>query len=155
MVRIRACIEPSSTEYFSCSKSIDCEDIHHSHLRQLPADSGFDPYVYLDTELVLGNRSLCFQDFCPAWQVRMSANLDELAKIPLACFWIPAELGSASCSIERSEPSWLFRQRSFELLERLLRLFQFQQHLTQQLTRRCQRTRCHRAFLSPIFQFRR
>ncbi len=58
------------------------------------------------------------------------------------------------CSIEGAEAPRLFGQGCFELLQRLRRLFHFQEHLAQQLARWGQRPRSYRTFLSGIFQFR-
>jgi hypothetical protein len=72
--------------------------------------------------LILRNRSLCFLELGPSWRVRISASIQQLAKVSLTRFGTSAELGGVRCPIEAPEPPRLFRQCSFELLQRLCRL---------------------------------
>jgi hypothetical protein len=73
----------------------------------------------LGARLILRNlprsRPLCVQDFGPSWLVRMLANIQQLAKIPLTHLATPAELGGKRGTIKGSKAPRLFRQRGFEL----------------------------------------
>src|ERR1022692_1084549 len=86
--------------------------------------------------------------------VGVNTNLQQLSKMSLTRIAISAELRGTRSAIERAEAPRLLLQRRFELLQRLRWLIHLQQHLAQQLARRCQRTGRHRAFFRPIFQFR-
>ena len=81
--------------------------------------SSMDIHVPLGARLILRNlprsRPLCVQDFRPSWLVRMLANIQQLAKIPLTHLATSAELGGKRGTIKGSKAPRLFRQRGFEL----------------------------------------